>query len=434
MKFVKSILTSFAANMFGLFVSFLTIVVTARLLGQSGNGVWGIATTFIGTAGILFGFGIHASNVYLMGKDRGNVNNILGVNFVIMLFALAGMVLIFVLNLFFHFPFFQGLYGWTLVLVLCTVPLYVIKTSLYYMLLGTEEVIEYNKIMMLDKAVAFALLTVFIFIFKSAEYIILSNFVAVCIMICRVSYILFVKKGFRVSFDKSTFKEMFSYGFKSQIGNLIQNINYRLDVFVCNSFLSLAQVGLYTKATNLGETMWRVSGSVGIVVLPYAANSKDSAKTNEFMNKVIRVTFAFVIICALILTAISKPLIVMFLSKEFLGSVTPFMLIIPGISIFAINNILNSYFAGSGLIEKNIIASGVAGVITIILDFTLIPIFGINGAAITSSISYTVCTIISLYFYTKHTQSKLIDVLLIKRADIEEIKTKLRSRKKLKSA
>jgi stage V sporulation protein B len=165
-------------------------------------------------------------------------------------------------------------------------------------------------------------------------------------------------------------------------------------------------------------------------VLPFTANSKDKKSMTDFMNKVIRVTFAVIILFAVFLTIISKPIIILVLSKKFAGSVTPFKLLIPGISIFAINNIFNNYFTGSGLVSKNIIASGVAAAITVILDFTLIPIYGINGAAITSSISYTVCTLISLYFYKMHTQSKLVDILLIKRSDLLEIKTKLSGLKK----
>lgn len=425
MKFFKSTITSFLSNMFGVFMSFLTIIVTARVLGTGGNGVFSLATVVIGTAGIIFGFGIQASNVYLIGKDRKNINPVIGINFIVMLLAFLGMLGVYFLNLKFHFAFFKILNGWVLMLVMITVPFYTLKTSLCFILLGIEEVIEYNKITMLDRTITFTLLFTFLLVYRSPELIIVSNFIAVCIMVLWISYILFVKKRFGIAFDKVVFKEMMSYGMKYQMGNLLQNINYRLDVFVTAAYLNSTAVGLYSKASTLGETMWRVSGSVGLVVLPYSANSKDMLKMNAFMNKVIRITFAFILMCAIGLTIISKPVIILVLSKKFLGSVTPFLLIIPGISVFSINNILSNYFAGVGMVKKNIIASGVSGVITVILDFTLIPRFGINGAAITSSISYTVCTIISLYFYTKHTESRLVDVLVLKKSDLLEIKSKL---------
>jgi stage V sporulation protein B len=432
MKFVRSTITTFLTNIFVFLISLLTTIVTARILGPSGRGIWGIANATIAFSMIIFGLGIPAANVYFIGKDRKNINSILGINFLIMLFAAFGLAILYMLNLKFNFSFFKGLYGWVLILVLATVPFMVIKTSLYNVFLGIEEVGKFNKITMLDRTISFGLLFVFIFIFRSAEWIIVSNFIAVCTMVLITSYILIVKKGYRIAINKETLKGMLKYGMKAQLGNLIQNINYRLDVFVTNMYLNPVAVGLYSSATSLAETMWKVSGSVGTVVWPVAANAKDRNKMTDFINKVIRVTFTFILICAIGLTAISKPLIIFALGKKFQGSVIPFMLIIPGISIFAINNILASYFAGSGLIEKNIIASTISGVITIILDFTLIPLMGISGASLTSSISYTVCTLISLYFYVKLTGSKLSDILIIRKSDIAEIKARLYKFRKVK--
>jgi stage V sporulation protein B len=334
----------------------------------------------------------------------------------------------------FHFKFFSSLEGWTLILVFITIPFMILKTSLYNVFLGIEEVTKYNKIAMLDKLITFALLSVFIVIFRSAQWAIVSTFISTIIMISLVGFNLFVKKGYRIAINKSIIKGMFKYGFKAVMGNLIQNINYRLDVLITATYLTPVAVGLYGKATQLGETMWRVSGSVGTVVFPYTANSKDRHAMTYFINKVIRVTFTFIVICSIGLTIISKPLIVFVLGKKFLGSVTPFMLIIPGICVFSINNILGSYFAGSGLIGKNIIASAISGIITVALDLTLIPRMGINGASITSSISYIVCTGISLYFYVKVTGSKLSDILIIKRSDLIEIKSRLYRLKKVKGA
>lgn len=427
-------MTSFLSNMFGVFIQFLTIIVTARILGPSGNGIWSLALNVIASSLIVFGLGIPAANVYFIGNNRKNVNSVIGVNFLVTFISAIGALLVYFLDLKYNFSFFKGLEGWSLILIMITIPFTVIKTSLYYVLLSLEEVTNYNKITMIDRTVSFILLFVFIFTFRSAKWIIVSNLIASVIMFLWISYILFKNKGYRILFDFKMFKSMMKYGCKAQLGNAVQYINYRLDVFVTAAYMNTYSLGLYTKASSLGETLWKVSQSVGTVVLPYAANSKDKNVMTEFINKVIRVTFAFILICAIGLTIISKPLILIILSSKFLGSVVPFMLLIPGISIFAVNNIVGNYFSGIGLIEKNIIASAISGVITVILDFTLIPRYGINGAAITSSISYSVCTIISLYFYKRHTGSKLGDILIIKKSDLLEIKAKLYKFKKVKGA
>jgi stage V sporulation protein B len=434
MKFIKSTITSFISNMFGVFISLLTIIITARILGPGGNGIWNVATVFIGLSVIVLGLGIPFSNVFFIGKDREDINSVLGMNFIVTLISSFGIIIVYFINMKFHFRFFSSLEGWTLILVFITIPFMILKTSLYNVFLGIEEVTKFNKITMMDKLITFVFLTIFIITFRSAQWAIVSTFVSTIIMISYVSYILFIKKGYRLAINKRIITGMFRYGFKAVMGNLIQNINYRLDVLITATYLTPVAVGLYGKATQLGETMWRVSGSVGTVVFPFTANSKDKQAMTIFINKVIRVTFTFIVFCSLCLTIISKPLIVFVLGKKFLGSVTPFMLIIPGICVFSVNNILGSYFAGLGLIGKNIIASSISGVITIALDLILIPRIGINGASITSSISYIVCTGISLYFYIKVTGSRLSDILIIKKSDLIEIKLRLYRLRKVKGA
>lgn len=432
MKFLRSTLSSFINNVFGVFLSFLTIVVTARILGPSGNGIWGVSTVVISLSVIIFGFGIPSSNVFFIGRNRKDINSVLGVNFLVMLVSAVCITVVYFINLKFHFKFFRGMDSLTLIIVFVTIPFSIIKASLYYVYLGVEKVTKYNKINMLDKFVTFVLLYVFVFAFRSAKWVIVSNFLSVIFMIGFVSCQLFIKDGYRISFNKELLKEMLKYGSKVQVGNLVQNINYRLDVLITATYCTPADVGLYGKATQLGETMWKVSGSVGTVVLPYSANSKDRNAMTSFLNKVTRITFGIIIVCALILTAICKPLILFVLGKNYAGSVMPFILIIPGICVFSINNILGNYFAGIGQVEKNVIASTISSVITVVLDLTLIPKIGINGASITSSISYTVCTIIVLYFYIKQTGSKLSDVLIIKKSDLDEIKLRLYQFKKVK--
>ena len=96
--------------------------------------------------------------------------------------------------------------------------------------------------------------------------------------------------------------------------------------------------------------------------------------------------------------------------------------VLPGISIFSIASILASYLAGVGLIEKNIYASIVSGIVTVILDIYLIPRIGINGASIATSLSYIVGTLMTIWFYIRDTQARWQDIIILKGSDIAQIK------------
>lgn len=422
MKFFKSTLITFFSNIFIFGVSIITTVVTSRGLGPQGKGVLSVSNNLISISLILLGFGVAASNVYFIGKNKKDMEAILGANIIVAMFSAVVLVLLFILNLKFNLDFiFKGLNIRIIIIIFLTIPLMNLKTSLINVLLGLQNIGRYNKINIIDTVVTFCILVIFVFTFKSAFWVIVGNLISVITVLLILLYVLFYKNKLKLTFNKVLLKDMLKYGIKAQIGNAVQFLNYRLDIFIINFLLPIGQVGIYSNAVALSETMWKVSGTVSTIVLPMTTNSKDKKHMALFINKVTRITFFIVVLSSIVLVLISKPLILILLGKDFSGSINALILLIPGISIFSVCNILSSYMAGVGQIEKNIIASSVSCIATIILDIVLIPKVGINGASIATSISYIMATLITIIFYNRLTASKISDILLIKRDDLSEI-------------
>ena len=80
--------------------------------------------------------------------------------------------------------------------------------------------------------------------------------------------------------------------------------------------------------------------------------------------------------------------------------------------------VLVAYVGGMGRPELATYGILSSLAVTIILDLLLIPRFGINGASITSSVSYTVYTAVLVFFYLRHTKARLADLFIIQREDI----------------
>lgn len=423
MKFIKSTINTFITNILIFGIAIFTTSVTSWFLGPDGKGVLGVSNNTISFSLIFLGLGIASSNVYFIGKEKNNLNNILGINIIVTLFSIVPLLLLYVLNYYFHFGFLKGITNSIMIVILFIVPVMNLKSSLINFILGMQEVGIYNKINFADNLVTFILMVIFIMIFKSPFWVIVSNLVA-SILIVIITMLIFKRKyNFKAGFKISLFKEMLGYGLKSQLSNIATVLNYRLDTFIINSFLTIGQVGIYSNAVALGETMWQVSRTIATIIFPMTSNSKDKMEMKDFINKVTRITFTCIIICSIIIIALSRPFIIWWFGMAFVKSADALIWLIPGISIFSISNILANYLAGIGKVEKNIIASFVSCVITVILDLILIPRIGINGASIATSISYIVATFITLYFYIQITSSRLTDILLIKKEDLFEIRS-----------
>ena len=81
---------------------------------------------------------------------------------------------------------------------------------------------------------------------------------------------------------------------------------------------------------------------------------------------------------------------------------------------------------GRGYPHYSAFCSGFGLVVTIILDLILIPEYDINGAAIASSVSYCTTAIGFILFYKFKTESKLVNLLIIRKKDFALIFSKIK--------
>jgi O-antigen/teichoic acid export membrane protein len=212
-------------------------------------------------------------------------------------------------------------------------------------------------------------------------------------------------------------KESVSFGFRAYLGNAVQFFNYRLDMFVVNYFVGVANVGLYSVAVAGAELLWYIPQAVALILFPRTA-ATGAEKAKLFTPKVCRSTFLITLIAALGLSAISKPLIILIYEEAYAPSVIPLWLLMPGVVALSISKILCGDLAGRGLLQYGAYSSAISLVATVVCDLLLIPRWGIVGAAMASSISYCSATILVLFFYIRISGNSLTDVLIPKKSDL----------------
>ena len=93
---------------------------------------------------------------------------------------------------------------------------------------------------------------------------------------------------------------------------------------------------------------------------------------------------------------------------SFSNMYVPFLLLIPG--ILAISGLYpyTSYFAGQNRIRVNIAGSFLAFIFILVADYLFIPRYGINGAALISSIGYFIyyCYVFLVFKKEKRIEKK----------------------------
>lgn len=385
--FRKIISTIFArALLAGL--TFFLAVITTQYLGPQGKGDVSL-------------FVLNLAIVQL-------VNNFIGGSYLVYLIPRRNFMHLFILS-----------YAWSLI-VSVTVPvvlvsfdlldkgqfIHLVIISMIYslfsvnaiLLMGKEEIGKYNISYLLQSVI---LISVFVLYMENFEIKNVSSYINALYFSSAaafiISFIFVLKYLERISFSSifQTFSETFRNGFIVQTGNIAQLFNYRMSFYILDNFYTGGRkdVGIYSIAISVAEAVWLISQSVAIILYARISNSNDLAYSRKLTVSLIKIVFICTFFCAGILLSFPSSLFIFVFGKGF-GEVNAILIPLSiGIIILSVGILLSAYFAGVGKPKISVFGSIIGLVVTVILGFILIPKYGMIGAGITASASYTAAVI-----------------------------------------
>lgn len=219
------------------------------------------------------------------------------------------------------------------------------------------------------------------------------------------------------STNNNPLKAVFSFAAPSYLGNLVQFLNYRLDVFIVGIYAGAASVGRYTLAVSLAQLLWMLSNATATVILPKIAG-ENSQKNIEHTARIARLSLWASLIAGAVFAAFATVALPALYGEAFRPSVQALYLLLPGIVLFSVVNVLAAYLAGIGSPKLNLYIALAALVVTVTLLLILVPTKGINGAAIASSASYSLSTVLTVAFFFRKTGCSIQSVVLPTMDDI----------------
>jgi O-antigen/teichoic acid export membrane protein len=245
-----------------------------------------------------------------------------------------------------------------------------------------------------------------------------------------INVLLVTSLGFKFerSTDLSGFKGALAFALPCYAANTAQFLNYKLDVFVVGFFAGTTSVGRYTLAVSLAQLLWLMSNSVASVLLPKIAATTDVGESVRHTTRVTRLSLWATAICGLALGLLGTQAIPFLYGEAFRPSIVALLWLLPGVIVFSIANVLAAYIAGIGKPHLNLWVSGISLIITIGLDLALIPKLNIAGAAIASTVSYSVSALMLIVFFIRETGAPLREVLLPTSEDVRLLLSVVRPR------
>jgi O-antigen/teichoic acid export membrane protein len=165
----------------------------------------------------------------------------------------------------------------------------------------------------------------------------------------------------------------FSYVFSIYIGTIINFMNYRMDLWIVNYYLSEIELGLYALSGNIIQLFITISVVVSSVLLPYLSGKISEEESIQTFSRSSRMNFLFILCGVLMAFFTAEFLVPLVYGEEFRGSVLPLLIILPGVLLSCSTQLFATLIVARNKNRLNIIATSCGLVITLVLDLLLIP-------------------------------------------------------------
>jgi len=420
--FTKNTLITFFTRVATAVFTVIITVIIARALGPRGQGIYSVAVLFPSLLLIFTGLGINPAIPYFIGKGRYSVKQILGtsviLNFLISVFTiLIGLTVIFLFSENF-FPDIEKIY---LFLSLSLIPLTLFLNLGCQIFLGLQKINKYNFISIFQSGFFLVFVAILLLAMRFGVTVtILSQIFSYIVAIAILLFIVIKEtKGIDFKPNIKYLKDSLFYGFKVHLAGIFDFLHSRIDLFLINFFMNPFSAGIYFASVRLSEGVWLFSISAGTVLFPKVASERDPKKLKEFTPLVCRNVLFFCLLIVLFLFLISEWLIIFLYSKDFSGAIMPFRILLFGILAVSGWHVLANDLAARGKPMLNTYAIGVSVLINIFLNILWIPKWGINGASLATTVSYTIMFLVTIIFYIKVSKNKIRDIIFIKKNDFK---------------
>lgn len=395
-------------------------IITARYIGPEGNGIIAGLVVYPSLFMSIGSLGIRQSTTYFLGKGIYTEEQIKKA--IVQIGLLTSFISVIVSFILMFYLSTSGDSINLILLALLPIPFTLFNTYNSGIFLGKNDIKTFNQINWVPSAMVLIATIIFVVLLNlNIRGAMLAAALGPIIMF----FILLLKNRFLAfftfRFEWEVLSSMLSLGIVYALALFVINLNYRIDIILLDRLSNVYEMGIYSKGAGVTQYLWQIPMLFSTIVFARSAVSKDDAAFSGKVAQLLRVSFVGVGVVALIFLLFSDFIIVGMYGTDFRDSISVMNYLLPGVIILTIYKVMNMDLAGKGKPWVAFYAMIPALIINVVLNFILIPQLGADGAAISSTISYSIAGVLFLIKYSRSTNLSLSEILLYRRSDFDPI-------------
>jgi O-antigen/teichoic acid export membrane protein len=225
---------------------------------------------------------------------------------------------------------------------------------------------------------------------------------------------------------QSNLKNILKYSLTALIANIVYFLVNRVDYWFVKKYCSAEDLGNYIQASKLGQLALIIPAILGSSLFTIFSSTDKPGKLSQLLP-VARILLYFNLLICLMVVIFGKQLFPYVFGESFQKMYLLFLLLIPGILAFTINNPVTSWFSASNRVSVNVYGGLFALIIIIVGDSFILPRYGIWSAPLICSAGYSAYNLFCIYKLRKEKSVSLKDFFLLKKTDVKLIEQLLQN-------
>lgn len=431
--FISNIINEIITKYTSVVFSFLNSILISRLLSDTGRGDYALYTNVIQLSLLLFSFSLSTSFINKIAKAELDVPK--SFSLVCLYYTIVGSGFYIIIDLFNLGPILYNMgESIELILIFSVLTFYFssLNTIFFGIFYGMKKVkgpnaiklisvISFSTLIFITLFFEFGSFEGFLILIKIQCLIQLSQFLFFVVWYSFNSKFPFTIRVFKdINHSILVLKDLFSSSKLVYISGILMFLIYRLDFWIVDHFKSKEELGVYSLAVQLSQFILILPSAIeGINLSEVSSNPKKGIVSSNWS---IKVTIYISILFSIAIFLFTFFFVESVFGPEFKNVVFSLGILLVGISFFSPVSIISSYLIGIDKFKVNVIAVLIALVLSVFLDFLLIPNMGIVGASIATSIAYLFITVILMNKFLSYSNQNLSQVILISNSEIHQIK------------
>lgn len=218
-----------------------------------------------------------------------------------------------------------------------------------------------------------------------------------------IAYFIHKKNNFYKYFDLHTAKKLLKNSWPLIFSSLVVMIYMRIDQIMVKEILGEHEVGVYSAAIKLSEIWYFIPILISSSLFPSILNAKKVSKT-FYYQRLQNLYFLVVwlsIPLALATTFLARPIILMLYGDAFIEGGQVLMIHVWTGVFVSLGVSSGKWLLAENLVMLSFWRTFCGLLINLVLNYFMIPKYGINGAAVATLISQVIATYVYDFFNSK---------------------------------